>query len=159
MPFSKVDTYLEQTEFVRVSKSSLGNCLSTCHEIPQIDVSMHLPSYRGSGLPLVGCVVLCSENPQELSAQRPFLFLFQAYSPEEFQMLCDGLQSIECIPEGLLPLPPERQYPLQICDVSQVLQQLPPFVPYLRICARAPRATYRKGPRRISAFRVKANHS
>lgn len=86
--------YRGQNRSALVSTANSGLHLSAYHDIPQVDVSMHLPSYRGSKLPLVGCVSLCTENPQADSPRKPCLFLFQAYSPEEFQELAVWLQSI-----------------------------------------------------------------
>lgn len=66
------------------------------HEIPQIDVSMHLPNYPGSRQPLFGQRLLLPENQETCSPHRPVDFLFRAHNFAE--AVCTGarLQSTTC---------------------------------------------------------------
>ena len=110
----KKNIYSEQKAVALVSTTTdqlqgQGLC-----EIPQVDVSMHLPSYPGSEWPLFGCATSALDNRVGGSKCKPVVLLFRARNLEESRQIAGLLQPIELRLEELLPMFLLRRHHLEI---------------------------------------------
>jgi len=83
-------------------------------EIPQIDVSMHLPNYPGRQGCLFGLRLLLEESPRTGSRRIPVDLLFRADSVPEFLRAAWQLLPIKYTLQELLPLRSAAPYPTEI---------------------------------------------
>jgi hypothetical protein len=119
------EALMDQNNGSTARASLNGEARAVHREIPQIDVSMHLPDYPGSRFPRYGLRLSVPETERKDSPHRPVDFLFHARTPEESLRTTSQLRSIKCTPEGLRHMPRADLHPVQILSPGQTLRGHP----------------------------------
>lgn len=105
---------MRHTEVAVVSTTLSCYFRSIHREIPQIDVSMHLPNSPGLQQPVFGRRILIAETPKKHSPRTPIDLLFRARTFLEAIYTGDRIQSIKCTLIELRKHFVSTPYPVQI---------------------------------------------